>query len=169
MVLGLGLSMQILVLIVQNSFPLREVGTATASNNFFRQIGATLGSAVVGSLFASRLAELLARRLPAGATAGAGGSDSFTPALVNKLPDEIKDLIIDSYNDALAPIFIWMVPLALLATTVLFFIKEKPLASAVEHDVLSGSIAEGNILITADDDEPAAAVGGGGLRRSADR
>jgi MFS family permease len=34
--LGLGLSMQILVLIVQNSFPLREVGTATASNNFFR-------------------------------------------------------------------------------------------------------------------------------------
>ena len=43
--LGLGLSMQIMVLIVQNSFPLREVGTATASNNFFRQIGATLGSA----------------------------------------------------------------------------------------------------------------------------
>src|SRR6476661_6387026 len=35
--LGLGLSMQIMVLIVQNSFPLREVGTATASNNFFRQ------------------------------------------------------------------------------------------------------------------------------------
>ena len=100
-----------------------------------------------------------ARRLPAGATAGAGGSDSFTPSLVSKLPDEIKDLIIDSYNDALAPIFIWMVPLALLATTVLFFIKEKPLASAVEHDVLSESIAEGNILITADDDEPAAAVG----------
>ena len=59
--LGLGLSMQIMVLIVQNSFPLREVGTATASNNFFRQIGATLGSAVVGSLFASRLAELLDR------------------------------------------------------------------------------------------------------------
>ena len=63
--LGLGLSMQIMVLIVQNSFPLREVGTATASNNFFRQIGATLGSAVVGSLFASRLAELL-DRAPAG-------------------------------------------------------------------------------------------------------
>ncbi|HEY8699619.1 MAG TPA: MFS transporter, partial [Arthrobacter sp.] len=155
--LGLGLSMQILVLIVQNSFPLREVGTATASNNFFRQIGATLGSAVVGSLFASRLAELLAERLPAAATAGGGGSNSLTPAVVSKLPDGIKDLIISSYNDALAPIFIWMVPLALLAGTVLFFIKEKPLATAVEHDVLSESIAEGNILITADDDEVATA------------
>ncbi|MGX9901429.1 MDR family MFS transporter [Arthrobacter sp. SA17] len=101
--LGLGLSMQILVLVVQNSFPLREVGTATASNNFFRQIGATLGSAVVGSLFASRLAELLTERLPAAATGGAGGSNSLTPAMVSKLPDGIKDLIISSYNDALAP------------------------------------------------------------------
>src|SRR6478736_8704509 len=74
--LGLGLSMQIMVLIVQNSFPLREVGTATASNNFFRQIGATLGSAVVGSLFASRLAQLLTERLPAAAQGGGapGGS-----------------------------------------------------------------------------------------------
>ncbi|SDI83831.1 Major Facilitator Superfamily protein [Arthrobacter subterraneus] len=69
--LGLGLNMQILVLIVQNSFPLSQVGTATASNNFFRQIGATLGSAVVGSLFASRLRDLLIERLPT-STAGAG-------------------------------------------------------------------------------------------------
>jgi EmrB/QacA subfamily drug resistance transporter len=157
--LGLGLSMQILVLIVQNSFPLREVGTATASNNFFRQIGATLGSAVVGSLFASRLAQLLAERLPAAAAGGGtpGGSNSLTPAVVGKLPAEIKDMIVSSYNDALTPIFIWMVPLAVIAAAVLFFIKEKPLATAVEHDVLSESIAEGNILITADDDEVATA------------
>lgn len=63
--IGLGLSMQILVLIVQNSFPNSVVGTATASNNFFRQIGASLGSAIVGSLFTARLASLLAERLPA--------------------------------------------------------------------------------------------------------
>ncbi len=62
-------------------------------------------------------------------------------------------MIISSYNDALTPIFIWMVPLAVIAAAVLFFIQEKPLATAVEHDVLSESIAEGNILITADEDE----------------
>ncbi|MET3203985.1 UNVERIFIED_ORG: hypothetical protein ABIB21_000762 [Arthrobacter sp. UYEF13] len=50
-----------------------------------------------------------------------------------------------------------MVPLAVIAAAVLLFIKEKPLATAVEHDVLSESIGEGNILITADDDEVAAA------------
>ncbi len=159
--LGLGLSMQIMVLIVQNSFPLREVGTATASNNFFRQIGATLGSAVVGSLFASRLAELLVQRLPAAATGGApGGSNSLTPAVVGKLPAPLKEAIISSYNDALTPIFIWMVPLALAAALLMCFVKEKPLATAVEHDVLSESIAEGNILITADDADPAAVVAG---------
>ncbi len=112
--LGLGRSMQILVLIVQNSLALREVGTATASNNLFRQIGAALGSASVGSLFASRLADLLGERLPAAATGGGtpGGSNSLTPAVVNHLPAEIKDLIVSSYNDALTPIFIWIVPLA---------------------------------------------------------
>jgi hypothetical protein len=62
-----------------------------------------------------------------------------------------------TYNDALTPIFIWMVPLAVIAAVVLVFIKEKPLATAIEHDVLSESISEGNILITADDDEPAIA------------
>jgi hypothetical protein len=159
--------MQIMVLIVQNSFPLREVGTATASNNFFRQIGATLGAAVVGSLFASRLAELLVERLPAAATGGGapGGSNSLTPAAVSKLPAAIKETIISSYNDALAPIFIWMVPLALLAAVLMCFIKETPLASAVEHDVLSESIAEGNILITADDADDAAAASAPGSTR----
>ncbi|GKV73739.1 MDR family MFS transporter [Pseudarthrobacter oxydans] len=164
--LGLGLNMQILVLIVQNSFPLREVGTATASNNFFRQIGATLGSAVVGSLFASRLHDLLIERLPAAAAGGGapGGSNSLTPAVVNALPAPIKEAIISSYNDALTPIFVWMVPLALIATVLLCFVKEKPLATAVEHDVLSESISEGNILITADDaedDAPAQAASSG--------
>jgi EmrB/QacA subfamily drug resistance transporter len=165
--LGLGLSMQIMVLIVQNSFPLREVGTATASNNFFRQIGATLGAAIVGSLFASRLAELLIERLPAAATGGGapGGSNSLTPAAVGKLPAAIKETIISSYNDALTPIFIWMVPLALFASVLMCFIKETPLATAVEHDVLSESIAEGNILITADDADDATAASAPGSTR----
>jgi hypothetical protein len=97
--------------------------------------------------------------MPAAAAGGGtpGGSNSLTPAVVSHLPAEIKDLIVSSYNDALTPIFIWMVPLAVIAAVVLFFIKEKPLATTVEHDVLSESISEGNILITADDEEAATA------------
>ena len=141
--LGLGLSMQILVLIVQNAFPLRQVGTATASNNYFRQIGATLGSAVVGSVFAGRLADLLAERLPAQAGGAPGTTNSLTPAVVAALPEALRNPIVASYNDALTPIFLWITPLALLAAVLLCFVTEKPLATTVEQDVVPDPVTGG--------------------------
>jgi len=137
--LGLGMSMQILILIVQNSFPVREVGTATASNNYFRQIGASLGAAIVGSLFVARLTDLLAERMPAGAVAG-GESNSFTPAIVRDLPAAVRDVIVGSYNDALTPVFLYMVPLVIVAAILLCFVKEKPLATTIERDILPESL-----------------------------
>jgi len=137
--LGLGMSMQILILIVQNSFPVREVGTATASNNYFRQIGASLGAAIVGSLFVARLTDLLAERMPAGAADG-GGSNSFTPAIVRDLPAAVRDVIVGSYNDALTPVFLYMVPLVIVAVILLCFVKEKPLATTIERDILPESL-----------------------------
>ena len=138
--LGLGMSMQILILIVQNSFPNSQVGTATAANNYFRQIGASIGTAVVGSLFVAKLTDLLTERLPAGADAAAGGSNSFTPEVVRNLPDAIRDVIVGAYNDALAPVFLYMVPLVVGAAILLLFIKEKPLATTIERDILPESL-----------------------------
>ena len=165
--LGLGLSMQVLVLIVQNTFPLRQVGTATAANNFFRQIGATLGSGVVGSVFASRLAELMAERVPAAALeGGAGGANSLTPAVVASLPQALQDPIVTSYNDALTPIYLWIMPLGLLAAAVLCFVAEKPLATTIEQDVEPEALAEGRLMVTAD--EPAAPRAADGERDADD-
>lgn len=127
---GLGASMQIMVLVVQNSFPVEEVGTATAGNNYFRQIGATLGSAVVGSVFASRLAVLLTERVPGGDIT-AGGANSLTPATVHTLPDAVQQPILESYNDALTPIYLFISPLAVVAAILLCFVVEKPLATTV--------------------------------------
>ncbi|HEV7184647.1 MAG TPA: MDR family MFS transporter [Leifsonia sp.] len=135
--IGLGMSMQILILIVQNSFPVSQVGTATASNNYFRQIGASLGSAVVGSLFVARLTQLLTERMPAGGSAAGGSSNSFTPAIVKALPGPIRDVIVGSYNDALTPVFLSMVPLVLVAVIVLLFVKEKPLATTIEREAVA--------------------------------
>ena len=144
--LGLGLNMQILILVVQNSFPLRQVGTATAANNFFRQIGATLGSAVVGSLFATRLAA----GLPAEAASVTGGGNSLTPGLVHALPEQLQTMVVSAYNVALIPLFLYMVPLGVAATLLCLFIKEKPLATRLEPDIMPEAVGEGNILITAD-------------------
>ncbi|WP_085368526.1 MDR family MFS transporter [Leifsonia sp. NCR5] len=135
--IGLGMSMQILILIAQNAFPVSQVGTATAANNYFRQIGASLGSAIVGSLFASRLTELLTERMPAGGQAAGGGTNSLTPAIVKSLPAPIRDVIVGSYNDALTPVFLYMVPLLLVAVVLLCFVKEKPLATTIERDVVA--------------------------------
>jgi EmrB/QacA subfamily drug resistance transporter len=133
---GLGMSMQILILIVQNSFPISQVGTATASNNYFRQIGASLGSAVVGSLFVARLTQLLTDRMPGGGNTAAGSSNSFTPAIVRELPETVRGVIIGAYNDALTPVFLYMVPLILIAVVLLCFVKEKPLATTIERDIV---------------------------------
>lgn len=138
--IGLGLQMQILVLIVQNSFPVRIVGTATAANNFFRQIGASLGAAVVGSLFTTRLVTLLAERLPAGSLSG-GGTNALTPSAVQGLPAHVRDAIVGSYSDALAPVFLYMVPLAILTFVLLLFIREDALATTIDRgDVLPESM-----------------------------
>jgi MFS family permease len=147
--LGLGLNLQILVLTVQNSFPLRQVGTATAAHNFFRQIGATLGSAVVGSLFAHRLTELLGQRLPAAAASSTGGGHSLTPGMVHRLPEPVQVVIVQSYNESLMPLFLLMIPLSVLAALLCLFVAEKPLATSLEPDVLPEAVAEGNVLITA--------------------
>ncbi|WP_260406040.1 MDR family MFS transporter [Microbacterium sp. G2-8] len=136
--LGIGLGMQILVLIVQNSFPDSQVGTATASNNFFREIGASLGGAVVGSLFTSRLTDLLTDRMPAGGATGTLETNSLSPAALDALPDAVQDVIVGAYNDALTPVFLMLVPLIVVGLIVLLFVKEVPLRASLEQGASLG-------------------------------
>ncbi len=127
---GIGLCMQVLVLVVQNAVPHALVGTATAANNFFREIGAALGTAVVGAVFAARLAEQFAVQV--GATAGIDAS-SVTPALVHQLPDAARAPIVDAYAEALAPIFGYLVPLFLAGLVLVALIPALPLRTEIEE------------------------------------
>nr|WP_246394989.1 MDR family MFS transporter [Corynebacterium anserum] len=144
--IGLGMTAQTLVLIVQNTFPLRMVGTATASNNFFRQIGGALGAAIVGSLFMHRVTDELQQNLPGAikqlGPEGAkyaemfshGGTGSLTPALVQQIPDALREVIINGYNDALVPILGSIAPLAIIAAIVLAFVRHERLKTTLERD-----------------------------------
>ena len=136
---GLGLVMQVLVLIVQNSFPLRHVGTATSTNNFFRQIGSAVGASLSGSLFIHNMRSNLEERLPEALAAlgpegaeyakrfGDGAANSLTPELVAQLPAPIQDAVLSSYNDGLTPVFLLMVPLAVIAFLLLLPVREEKL------------------------------------------
>lgn len=146
--IGLGLAQQVLTLVVQNTFPNRVVGTATAANNYFRQVGGTLGAAVVGSLFVGRLTSILADDLPAGA-APSDGVNSLTPAAVNALPDAIQSIVVHGYNEALMPIFLFMVPLILASIIMIAFVKVVPLATKIEREeVLTDSLTDGHLAVT---------------------
>ena len=140
----MGLTVPILTLVVQNTFPIKIVCTATAANNFFRQIGGSVGAAVVGSLFSHRAGEFMAQRLPealaAMGPAGApyaekfahGGQHSLTPHAVHELPAPVRDAVVGAYNDALVPVLGWLAPALLVAGLVLVFIRPQRLSETLD-------------------------------------
>ncbi|MFF3124914.1 MFS transporter [Streptomyces sp. NPDC057908] len=125
--IGIGLVMPVLVLAVQNSVEPADLGAATSANNYFRQIGGSVGAAVFGTLFAGRLADALAVRLPSGADLPA--PESITPQLVHAMEPALRDSYIQAYADAMPRIFLYLVPVLALGLFFAFFLKEKPLVS----------------------------------------
>ncbi|MFC8828118.1 MFS transporter [Streptomyces sp. NPDC057137] len=124
---GVGLVMPVLILAVQNSVQPSDLGTATSANTYFRQIGGSVGAAIFGTLFADRLTDALADRIPAGA--GLPSAESITPQMVHAMPPALRDGYIQAYADAMPRIFLYLVPVLLLGLLIAFFLKEKPLVS----------------------------------------
>ncbi|MCX3063359.1 MFS transporter [Streptomyces beihaiensis] len=126
---GIGLIMPVLVLVVQNSVRPSDLGTATSANNYFRQIGGSVGAAVFGTLFTNRLADALAHRLPADGR-GLPDAESITPQLVHAMPKALRAPYIEAYAEAMPRIFLYLVPVLTAGLLLAFFLKEKPLVSS---------------------------------------
>jgi EmrB/QacA subfamily drug resistance transporter len=160
---GLGLIMQNVVLAAQNAVPATQIGTATSTNNYFREVGATLGVAIFGTLFTSRLAENLTSALAGHAQqavqAGITSPDALTPAAVKAAGEPLRTAIVDAYANSLAPVFWYLVPILAVALLLALALKEIPLS---EH---AGMVARGEavgseeelerLLADADDAVPA--------------
>lgn len=134
--LGVGMVMQNLVLIVQNSAPHEHLGAATSGANYFRQIGASFGIAVFGSIFVSRLNDEIAQA-PAQAASGLeiqggeSGISSLTPEMLRGLPAPVQDFIVHAFAEALPPTYLYAVPILVLGFVLSLFIVEKPLSTTV--------------------------------------
>jgi EmrB/QacA subfamily drug resistance transporter len=129
--LGIGLMMQILVLVVQNAAAREDLGSATAASNYIRQIGGTVGSGIVGALFASRLTSKVAHLLPPGAGAHVPNVQSLTPKELSGFPPPVQHALVTAYSYALPPIFLWLVPVLGAAFVLSFFLKEIRLRTTV--------------------------------------
>jgi EmrB/QacA subfamily drug resistance transporter len=145
---GLGLVMQTIVLAVQNSVDPGEMGTATSASNFFREIGAAVGTALFSTIFVSRLETNLGHVF-AGAPAGAGaaGTNSLTPAVVAALPAPLHSGVVDAYAQALAPAFWYIVPVLALGFVLTLFLREVKLSDVAGMVARGEAVADHGALI----------------------
>jgi len=140
---GLGMIMQVVVLVAQNSVDASMVGTATSTNNYFREVGASLGVAVFGTIFTTRLtANLTDVFTSSGASASdaANATATIDPQALNALPDAIREGIVVAYADALAPVFWYLLPFIGLSFVLSLFLKQIPLSD------VAGLVARGEAI-----------------------
>jgi hypothetical protein len=127
---GLGFTLQTIVVAIQNSVEFRDMGTATSSNTFFRQMGGSIGAAVFGAVLSSRLAHYLAESLAgAGARPGGGGPavDANNVQAIQRLAEPAKSIVLDAFTKAIDDVFLVGVPFLVVALVVALFLKEIPL------------------------------------------
>jgi EmrB/QacA subfamily drug resistance transporter len=118
---GIGLCMQVLILVVQNTSKFADLGVATSGVTFFRTIGSSFGAAIFGSLFANFLAERIG---PALAASGAPPRAAQSPQALHALSPRMAAPIIDAYADSLGKVFLCAVPVAIVGFVVSLFLKE---------------------------------------------
>jgi len=127
--LGLGLVMQVLVIAVQNTVDYRDLGVATSGATLFRLIGGSLGTAVFGAIFASRLAVHLADARAAGAELPL--ASSISPQALAALPDAARAIYVHAFTASLSTVFLTAAFIALLGFALTWFVPEQPLRETI--------------------------------------
>ena len=176
---GIGFFFQLITTLVQNDVSPRHVGTATSGNNFFREIGLSLGVAAMGTAFSSGLKDNLSEKMRAllanadpatlkqmaafSNVGGGKGTSGLTPAIVKTLPTPLRNVVVESYADALIPIFAYLVPTLLLAAVLGALFRKKELSTkaalqlleeeeaAASKDGAAGEVASAGDATSADD------------------
>jgi DNA-binding MarR family transcriptional regulator len=141
--MGLGLVMQVLVLAVQNAVEYEDLGVATSGATLFRLIGGSLGVAVLGAIFASRLAANLARGFRV-----AQDVEHISPAVVLRLAPAARNAYRAAFADSLHTVFLVAAAVAVIGFLLSWLLEERPLRETV---AASAGLGEG-FAMPCDDD-----------------
>jgi EmrB/QacA subfamily drug resistance transporter len=120
--LGLGCQMQTLMTAVQNSIDPRDMGAATGSVTFFRQMGGALGTATFGAIFGIRLSHYVQ-----GSGQTGPAPDLNDLAAIQALPEPVRTSVLTAMANALDDLFLVGVPIVAVALLVAIFLPELPL------------------------------------------
>lgn len=150
---GVGMLMQNLVLAVQNTLDVREIGSGTSTVAFFRTLGGALGVSALGVVLSHRVTDLMVRGLASlGIDPAALGSTGAIPDL-STLPKNVRIVVEQSFGNAIADLFLVAAPVALVSLVAVLFLREVPLGTRSGIEQLLDQ--EGEPAATAADDADA--------------
>ncbi|MFI6867852.1 MFS transporter [Nocardia sp. NPDC050406] len=130
--LGIGLTMQVLTIAVQNTVPYADLGTATSGVTFFRTIGSAFGTTIFGTLYTNQLTPNMATALE---------EAKVVPPQVASNPEALWSLpfteiapIVHAYAESIGYVFRWVVPVAVIGFGVAWLLKQVPLRDSVRAE-----------------------------------
>jgi EmrB/QacA subfamily drug resistance transporter len=132
---GLGATLQNLVLAVQNNTLQADLGAASSLVAFFRTMGGAIGVSALGAVLGRRVSDGVTsglQRLGMPLPAGSGNSSSVPD--LSALPAPIREVFQAAFGDATAHIFLMAVPFTVVAFIAVLFIREVPLRTTIERE-----------------------------------
>ena len=140
---GLGLSMQTIVIALQNSVNFRDMGIATSSNTFFRSLGSVFGTAVFGTILTNRLGHYLNENFNNLAATNPGALAGFdtnkldgiqsNTAILATLPPVIQSTALDSFVSSFHLVFLTAAPITAVGFILALLLREMPLRTNKDY------------------------------------
>ncbi len=140
---GLGLSMQTIVIALQNSVDFKDMGVATSSNTFFRSLGSVFGTAIFGTILSNRLGhylivgreELAASNPTAALSFNESDIDKITQntSVISQLPPEAQATALDAFVNSFQVVFLTAAPITALGFLLALFLRETPLRTNKDY------------------------------------
>jgi EmrB/QacA subfamily drug resistance transporter len=158
--LGLGMTISTIVVAIQNSVEMRDMGAATSSTTFFRSLGGAIGAAVFGAVLNQRLSHYLEREF-GGAASGSLAHDANDIQAMQRLEEPTRHLVLTAFTHALNDVFLICIPFIIIALVIALFLKEIPLRTGAKQ--ATPAPAPGNLAPANEDpdvtDAPFASMG----------
>ncbi|WCN84398.1 MDR family MFS transporter [Micromonospora sp. LH3U1] len=161
---GVGMTMQNLVLAVQNTVSLKDIGAASSSVAFFRSLGGTIGVSVLGAVLARRVSDQITHDLAAAGIPTSGSAGGSSNLNITALPEQVQGIVRAAYGDATGHIFLISAAIGVVGIIAALLLKPVTLrtsldlpdaatSAAVAADAVDGAPAFDQVHVDADQDE----------------
>ncbi|HMJ19799.1 MAG TPA: MFS transporter [Gemmatimonadaceae bacterium] len=160
---GLGMVMQVMVIAVQNDVEYRDLGVATSGATLFRLIGGSLGTAILGAVFAAQLSANLSRALPGGAP------HNMSVQALLRLPPAARAAYSQAFTTALDTIFLVAAVVCAIGFVLTWLLPERPLRATVAAAARDAGNEAGEAFARPSDEDSVAAHLYAALSSLADR